>query len=246
LNAHVGARRRKSGYIRPANASSHTLVSIPLKKLGRWNFSFGACMRSSGRVQLLRVIQEKRFKRVGGNTWHDTDFRLLQPPIATYGPRSRPGARARRFRRDLYYRLAVWTIELPPLRDRPEDILPLAEHFLAETNGTSGSPTLTPAVRAYLLERPYPGNIRDLHQLCRQIKGRHTGNGTYTAGDIPAPPTNGHAGDWQTGPFEQGIHRALEAGAALKDITTAAAETAVRLALEDGARARPWRRNGCR
>jgi transcriptional regulator with GAF, ATPase, and Fis domain len=182
-------------------------------------------------VQLLRVIQEKRFKRVGGNSWQDTDFRLVAATNRDLWAEVEAG----RFRRDLYYRLAVWTIDLPPLRDRPEDILPLAEHFLASSNGTSEPPILTPAVRTYLLERPYPGNIRDLHQLCRQIKGRHTGNGTYTAGDIPTPPTNGHAGDWQTGPFEQGIRHALEAGAALKDITTAAADTAVRLALEDGA-----------
>jgi transcriptional regulator with GAF, ATPase, and Fis domain len=182
-------------------------------------------------VQLLRVIQEKRVKRVGGNTWHDTDFRLVTATNRDLWAEVEAG----RFRRDLYYRLAVWTIDLPPLRERPEDILPLAEHFLATTNGTSEPPILTPAVRAYLMDRPYPGNIRDLHQLCRQIKGRHTGNGTYTAGDIPTPPTNGHPGDWQTGHFEHGIRRALEAGAGLKDITTSAAETAVRLALEDGA-----------
>jgi transcriptional regulator with GAF, ATPase, and Fis domain len=182
-------------------------------------------------VQLLRVIQEKRFKRVGGNTWHDTDFRLVAATNRDLWAEVEAG----RFRRDLYYRLAVWTIDLPPLRDRSEDILPLAEHFLATTNGSSASPIVTPAVRAYLMERPYPGNIRDLQQLCRQMRGRHVGDTPYSAGDVPTPPAIGHTGDWHTGSFEQGIRHAIEAGAALKDITSAAAETAVRLALEEGA-----------
>jgi transcriptional regulator with GAF, ATPase, and Fis domain len=97
-------------------------------------------------VQLLRVIQEKRYKRVGSNTWRDTDFRLLAATNRDLWAE----VREHRFRRDLYYRLAVWPIVLPPLAERMEDVLPLAEHFLADGADGEGRPVLTAAVQAYL------------------------------------------------------------------------------------------------
>jgi transcriptional regulator with GAF, ATPase, and Fis domain len=183
-------------------------------------------------VQLLRVLQEKRYKRVGGNIWHHTDFRL----VAATNRDLRVEVQEGRFRRDLYYRLAVWSIELPPLAERGEDILPLAEHFLGRElkagDAAAPPPVLSPAVRAYLQLRPYPGNIRDLQQLCMQMRGRHVGSPIYTAGDIPQTASAaGSILDWQRGVFEEGIRQAIESGNSLKDITAAAADTAVRLAL---------------
>jgi transcriptional regulator with GAF, ATPase, and Fis domain len=177
-------------------------------------------------VQLLRVLQEKKYKRVGGNKWEETDFRL----VAATNRDLRADVEAGRFRRDLYYRLAVWTIDLPPLRERSEDILPLAEHFLSGNDDEP--PILAPEVRAYLIGRDYPGNIRDLQQLCRQIRGRHAGGRIYTAGDLPEPLVDDSMGDWREGPFASGIRRALESQATLREITAAAADTAVQLTLE--------------
>jgi transcriptional regulator with GAF, ATPase, and Fis domain len=116
-------------------------------------------------VQLLRVLQEKRFKRVGGNTWRETDFRLV---CATNRDLTRE-VEVARFRRDLYYRIAGCTVTLPPLSQRTEDILPLANHFL-RTN-KNPTPLLDPVVRCHLISRPYPGNVRELKQLCMGMRG---------------------------------------------------------------------------
>jgi len=182
-------------------------------------------------VQLLRVVQEKRYKRVGSNTWRDTDFRLLAATNRDLWAEVEES----RFRRDLYYRLTVWPIALPPLAERMEDVLPLAEHFLADGADGEGRPVLTPAVQAYLLSRQYPGNVRDLKQLCMRLRGRHVGSPRYTAGDVPVAKHAQAApicADWRDGAFEEGIRRAIAFGSSLKDITSAAADTAVRIALD--------------
>ena len=143
---------------------------------------------------------------------------------------------AGRFRRDLYYRLASWTVELPPLSERIPDIIPLAEHFLGDGEATS-APFITPAVRDYLLRRSYPGNIRDLRQLCLRMRGRHVGAGGYTVGDIPPDerkPPAAVNGDWRRGGFEAGIRRAIELGSGLKEISTAASDVAIDIATQGG------------
>ena len=76
--------------------------------------------------QLLRAVQEKTYKRVGGNVWQDTDFRLV---CATNRDLTELVERGQ-FRLDLYHRIAGWVFRMPALRERREDILPLAEHFL--------------------------------------------------------------------------------------------------------------------
>ena len=81
--------------------------------------------------QLLRVVQERMYKRVGGNDWHQTEFRLV---CATNRDLAcEVGADA--FRSDFYYRIASWSCRLPPLRERRDDILPLARHFIREFSG---------------------------------------------------------------------------------------------------------------
>src|SRR5690606_31880967 len=77
-------------------------------------------------VQLLRVIQEGTYKKVGSNTWKSTRFRLICATNRDLSEEVKKG----RFRADLFYRIASWTFHLPPLRERKEDILPLALHFL--------------------------------------------------------------------------------------------------------------------
>ena len=181
-------------------------------------------------AELLRVVQEHTYKRVGSNAWQRTDFRLQ---CATNRDLLREEADGR-FRRDFYFRIASWTCRLPPLRERVEDILPLARHFLEKVR-PGDAPELDDEVRELLLGREYPGNVRDLKQLVTQMALRHVGPGPITVGDIPEKerPENGaEAPVWCDPPFEQAIRRALALGAGLKEIGRAAEDAAERLALE--------------
>lgn len=132
-------------------------------------------------AELLRVIQEGMYKRVGSNTWHTTDFRLISATNRDLAADQRSG----RFRLDLYYRIAAWQFRLPPLRERREDIEPLARSFLARSRPPGTVPDFDPAVRAFLLSRDYPGNVRDLLQLVERISQRHVGVGPVSVGDVP-------------------------------------------------------------
>jgi DNA-binding NtrC family response regulator len=130
-------------------------------------------------AELLRVVQEGTYKRVGSNRWQRTRFRLV---CATN--RDLPAeCDAGRFRPDLFFRLAAATIRLPSLRERPQDIPCLAEHFLQERDGVA--PALSAPVRELLETRAYPGNVRDLKQLMARIGLRHVGPGPVTFGDVP-------------------------------------------------------------
>jgi transcriptional regulator with GAF, ATPase, and Fis domain len=187
-------------------------------------------------AQLLRVIQEKTYKRVGSNTWRHTEFRLV---CATNRDLLHEEAH-HHFRRDLYYRIASWTCKLPPLRERAEDIISLARYFVQEyarehRPGTE-PPDLDESVREYLLTRAFPGNVRDLKQLVSRFMVRHVGPGPITLGDIPEEerPTAGLLPeDWRNAEFERLIRSALASGAGLKEIGSAAENTAVRLAIDD-------------
>jgi len=186
-------------------------------------------------AQFLRVIQERTYKRVGSNTWHNTDFRLVCASNRDLSEEQEQG----RFRRDLYYRIALWVFRLPPLRDRLDDILPLACHFIQEVRPDEEPLELDEPVRSYLLARQYPGNVRDLRNLALRIVHRHVGKGPITMGDVPADerPVSSQALDgWRDESFEQAIDRAVLCGASLKEIRRAAEETAIRAAVsrEDG------------
>ncbi|HEX6037342.1 sigma-54-dependent transcriptional regulator [Longimicrobium sp.] len=180
-------------------------------------------------AQLLRVVQEGTYKRVGGNAWLRTRFRLV---CATHRDLLHDVAQGQ-FRADLYYRLAAVVCHMPPLRDRPEDIVPLFRHFLAQARPGQDPPELDEPVREYLLRRAYPGNVRDLRQLAARIAYRHVGPGPVTLGDLPPderPAPECEAG-WPDGDFETSIRRALAQGVGLKDIGRLASETAIRVAV---------------
>jgi transcriptional regulator with GAF, ATPase, and Fis domain len=183
-------------------------------------------------AQLLRVVQEQTYKRVGGNTWQRTDFRLVCATNKDLLEEVGHG----RFRRDLYYRIAAVTCRLPPLRDRPEDILPLVRHFLRELRPGESPPELDVPVRNYVQRRAYPGNVRDLKQMVARMTCYHVGSGYVTVGDIPEeerPTDEGAPSDWRAGAFEHAIRRALLQGFGLKDISRAAADCAIRIAVDD-------------
>jgi len=183
-------------------------------------------------AELLRVVQERTYKRVGGNQWKSTDFRLV---CATNRDLLQEEAQGR-FRRDFYYRIAAFTCTLPPLRERREDILPLARSFWKQLRPGVPVPEFDVAVRDYLLTRDYPGNVRDLKQLIARISYRHVGDGPITAGDIadddrPVTGVDTHA--WRDDAFEHAVRNALALGMGLKDIGRAAEDAAERIALED-------------
>jgi transcriptional regulator with GAF, ATPase, and Fis domain len=182
-------------------------------------------------AELLRAVQERTYKRVGSNVWQQTDFRLV---CATNRDLLLEEAQGR-FRRDLYYRIASWTCRLLPLRERQEDILPLAQHFLRQLRSDEDL-EMDQAVRDYLCERSYPGNVRDLKQVVSRMSYRHVGPGPLTAGDIPKeerPSTEMVCCDWCHGPFERAICKALESGVGLKEISHTTVDTAIQLAVSN-------------
>jgi transcriptional regulator with GAF, ATPase, and Fis domain len=195
-------------------------------------------------AQLLRAIQEKTYKRVGGNAWQSTNFRL----ICATNRNLEDMIGRRQFRLDLYYRIAGCVFRTPPLKERLEDILPLAEHFLHELL-PNGTPEIDDTVREYLVNRTYAGNVRELRQLMQRIAHRHVGHGPITPGDIPADdrPVNGMLrGNWPNEQLEQSLADAIATGTSLKEMSRTTVETAIRIAvqLEGGNLQRAARRLG--
>jgi len=114
----------------------------------------------SGQAKLLRVLQTGEFERLGSSVTRKSDVRVVS---ATNVDLKRAIA-AGTFREDLFFRLNVIELQVPPLADRPDDILPLAEHFLATLPGPDGAGTfrLGEAARDALLQHEWPGNVREL------------------------------------------------------------------------------------
>ncbi len=111
-------------------------------------------------LRLLRVLQEGEVRRVGGSGTRRVDVRL----IAATNADLEADVAAGRFRRDLYYRLSVFPVRLPPLRERAEDIPTLAEHFLRQAcrRGRRAVPAVGPEALSLLRGYPWPGNVREL------------------------------------------------------------------------------------
>lgn len=112
----------------------------------------------AGQAKLLRVLQTGELERLGSNVTRRTRVRM----IAATNTDLRAAIREGRFREDLYYRLNVIELELPPLAARREDILPLARHFVGEGRA------LSPEAERALLKHPWPGNVRELQNVIRR------------------------------------------------------------------------------
>lgn len=182
-------------------------------------------------AQLLRVVQEHKYKRVGSNTWQTTHFRLVS---ATHRDLER-GMVDGSFRADFFYRIAGWQCRTATLSERRDDILPLARHFVEQHFPPGADIAIDDTVREFLLTRDYPGNVRDLRQLVTRICHRHAGRGPLTIGDIPEDDRVGHDGTtrpWPESSFRTAVRVAVELGIGMKDIGQAATELAIELALE--------------
>jgi len=151
-------------------------------------------------AKLLRVLQEKEFERLGGNRVLTTNARVLAATNRVLEDEVRAG----RFRADLYYRLNVFPIHLLPLRERPQDIAPLVQHYLASLSKRLVRPArpIRPADMAALLAYPWPGNIRELEHVLEQAiivsQGAWLEFGGFAAGGpllaLPPSPAPAEAG----------------------------------------------------
>jgi PAS domain S-box-containing protein len=132
--------------------------------------------------KLLRVLEDKAFERIGGTRVIRSDFRVIS---ATNRDLAKMMA-TNRFRRDLFYRLNVIPIHIPPLRERPEDILPLAKHMLKKIVKEAGRPAVKiekTASRA-LVRYSWPGNARELSNVLERAMYA-SGSGTICTADLP-------------------------------------------------------------
>ncbi|MBW2528678.1 MAG: sigma-54-dependent Fis family transcriptional regulator [Deltaproteobacteria bacterium] len=145
--AFTGADERRRGRLELAAGGSFFLDEI-------------AELRPGLQAKLLRVLQERQFERVGGNQTITCDVRWIAATNRNLDQTMAEGA----FREDLFHRLAVFPIDLPPLRERREDIGPLAEALLARIAAELGRPSLSlaAAARAALEGHDWPGNVREL------------------------------------------------------------------------------------
>jgi Nif-specific regulatory protein len=128
----------------------------------------------SCQAKLLRVLEEKVLVRVGGSKPIHTDARV----VAATNQDLAEMVRRKEFREDLYFRLNVVTLELPPLRERPGDVMLLAEHFLGGFCERAGRavPQFTPEARERLEAHPWPGNVRELRNLMERLAYLSTGD----------------------------------------------------------------------
>jgi two-component system, NtrC family, response regulator AtoC len=128
------------------------------------------------------VLQEREFQRVGGNRSIKTDVRI----IAATSQDLQEAVRAGHFRDDLYYRLNVVPIHLPPLRERREDLPLLLDHFFEKFTRDMGrcTPFLSPEARRLLLNYSYPGNVRELINIVERMVVLCS-NGKITPQDLP-------------------------------------------------------------
>jgi transcriptional regulator with GAF, ATPase, and Fis domain len=180
--------------------------------------------------QILRCIQERTYKRLGSNVWQKTNFRLVSATNRDLGRQIEDGT----FRLDLYYRIAGCIFQTPPLRERREDVLPLVAHFLRKLLGRE-PPMLDSHLRDYLMNRDYPGNVRELYQLMQRISTRYARSGPITVGDLPEEdrPVGGtFRRAWPDKRFEMSIAEAVMLGTSLKQISQVTTQTVMRVAVE--------------
>lgn len=172
--AFTGATTRRSGRFELADGGTLFLDEV-------------AEMSPSTQAKLLRVLQERRFQRLGSSQDVASDFRLI---AATHRD-LHSAVRAGRFREDLYFRIAVFELELPALRERREDIVPLAESFLRRMQRPDApSLSLSSAANHVLRNYDWPGNVRELQNAIERAVVLSS-DGEIRQCDLPARLSRG-------------------------------------------------------
>jgi DNA-binding NtrC family response regulator len=167
--AYTGASRAREGKFEAADGGT-----LFLDEIGN--------LPPAGQMKLLRVLETGRFERLGSNRERQVSVRVISATNADLHAMIRAGT----FREDLYYRLNVIELRLPPLASRPADILPLAQRFLA------GGKALHPSAESALLAHAWPGNVRELKNVMARACLLASGN-VITPADLglpPAPPSS--------------------------------------------------------
>ncbi len=177
--AFTGAAARKPGRFELAHRGTLFLDEIGDLPLGL-------------QAKILRALEEKRFERVGGTQSLHVDVRV----VAATNRHLKAAVAARQFREDLYFRLSVFPISIPPLRERPGDIATLARHFVDKFSRDMNKHVhLAPAALEELQKYPWPGNVRELQNCIERsvilcdgdtIHARHL-NLSFRAGAVPVP-----------------------------------------------------------
>jgi two-component system nitrogen regulation response regulator GlnG len=203
--AFTGADRRRIGKFEQCNGGT-----IFLDEVGDMPLALQA--------KILRLLQEQVFERVGGNETVRTDVRLI---AATHRDLKADAAEGK-FRADLFYRLSVFTIHLPPLRERGEDLTMLVQHYLRRFSRELGREVreIAPEAMDRLRSYSWPGNIRELQSVLKQALLRASGPvllPTFLSDPLDAspppfpPPTGGGGHGWGPVPQPPGEHLRLEA-----------------------------------
>ncbi|HEV8676646.1 MAG TPA: sigma-54 dependent transcriptional regulator [Methylomirabilota bacterium] len=237
---HAQSKRRRGPFI-PLDCAAlpETLVESELfghergaftgatqRRLGRFELAHGGTLfldeignlPLSTQMKLLRVLEDRAISRLGGRGQIPIDVRIVAATHVNFEDAIREG----RFREDLYHRLNEFTIHVPALRERAEDIPVLVEHFLGRIGEDLGKrvPGTTPDALAALRTYPWPGNVRELRNALK--RAAVLAEGTITLADLPGefrgrPPAPGAAARAPAG-----------GGTALKDVVRHAVETTER------------------
>ncbi len=166
--AYTGSVERRRGYFEEADGGT-----LFLDEIGE--------LPVQAQVRLLRVLENGTFSRVGSSTQQQVDVRVIAATNKDIGQEVRAG----RFREDLYYRLSTVVVRVPPVRSRPEDILPLFEHFLYRAAQKYDAPLrkLDAPARDLLRRYNWPGNVREMRNVAEQATVLLHGD-TATADDL--------------------------------------------------------------
>jgi transcriptional regulator with GAF, ATPase, and Fis domain len=220
--AFTGADRRRAGRFELAKGGTLFLDEV-------------GDLPSPAQVQLLRVLQERVFERMGGEETLEADVRLV---AATHRD-LRQGLAGGHFREDLFYRLNAFPMLLPPLRDRLEDVVPLAAHFVKTLAKELEMPDLhiEAAALRELTRHPWPGNVRELQNALRRA-AILAGGRTITPGfldRVPASFADAPGTPGQAPPLPEGLNRLERAQA--REVLLALEESGGKVGGKQGAAA---------
>jgi DNA-binding NtrC family response regulator len=186
--AFTGAVVAREGYV--ARAEGGTLF---VDEVGE--------MSALAQARVLRFLEEKEYQRIGETTPRRADVRVISATNVDLSRRVGEG----RYRRDLWHRLSIGCLVVPPLRERGADILLLARHFLrAQSAGVGPSTALSSEVEEALLQYPWPGNVRELRNAMQCLAVRARGR-RATVEDLPAEVREERAGE-RAGSLHAALH----------------------------------------